>query len=294
MPSPLHGSDPYHGMNQMTVPRVPQSYGHWSVVMGADMMGHQDFTRHSGARNAPGYSEDTRVAMQPHVMNQNYGQHFTRQPAAGQRSPSPYSPPSDHHTPGMMQHRSAASESFPPSGDIEIIRKYGGVSSTSKHSGEMASQTSGPQERFMPAMGTAANNKSSPFSSGDLSAHPGQKPVQETLDAAPYGMYGDAARLVGAKQDQDFGGGIGSANVMMSRENDLGAQKPGINLQNLSGIEDVGAQERVRALQEKLLKAEQERDESKRSMERSNAVLNNRIRRLEEQLNVTSAGNEVS
>ena len=51
---------------------------------------------------------------------------------------------------------------------------------------------------------------------------------------------------------------------------------------------------RVRVLQEKLLKAEQERDESKRSMEQSNAVLNNRIRRLQDQLNVTSAGDEVS
>ena len=293
MPSPPHGSDPYHGMNQMTAPTVPQSYGDRSAVVGADMMGHQDFTRQSGGRSAPSYSEDTGAAMQPH-MNQNFGQQFGRQPAAGHRSPSPYSPPPPDHysSPGMMQRHPAASESFPPSGDIETIRKSAGVLSTGKRSGEIAMQTSaGSQERFM---GTATNNKSSPFSSGELSAHPGQKPVQETLDPAPYGMYGDAARLVGAKPNQDFGGGIGSSNMLMSRENDLGGQKPGINLQNLGGIEDAGAQERVRALQEKLLKAEQERDESKRNMERSNAMLNNRIRRLEDQLNITGAGNEVS
>ena len=168
------------------------------------------------------------------------------------------------------------------------IKKSGGMLSTSKQSWETALQTSGSQEHFMPAMGTTTNNKSSPFSSGDHFAHPGQKLVQPTSDAAPYG---DATRLVG---DKHFGGGICSANMTMSRENDLGGQKPGINLQNLGGIEDAGAQERVRALQEKLLKAEQERDESKRNMERSNAVLNNRIRCLEEQLNITSVGNEVS
>ena len=307
MPSPPHSSNPYHGMGQMTAPTVPQSYGDRSAVMGADVMGHQDFTRHGGGRSAPSYSEDTGAAMQPH-MNQNFGQQLSRQPAAGQpygqpygqRSSSPYSPPLDQYSsPGIMQHRPAASESFPPSGDIEAMKKSGGLLPTGKRSGEMVLQTSGSQERFMPAMNASPNYKPSPLSSGDISAHPGQKPVQETLDAASYGMYGDAARLAGAKPDQDFSGsssgGIGIANMTMSRENDLGAQKPGINLQNLGGIEDAAAQERIRALQEKLLKAEQERDESKRNMERSNAMLNNRIRRLEEQLtNITGASNEVS
>ena len=153
--------------------------------------------------------------------------------------------------------QTAASNSFQPSGDIEAMKKSGGLLSTGKRSGEM----SGSQERFMPAVNASPNYKPSPLSSGDISAHPGQKPVQPTLNAAPYGMYGDAAHLVGA-------------------------QKPGINLENL-------AQERIRALQENLLTAEQERDESKRTMERSNAMLNNRIRRLEEQL-TNGASNEVS
>ena len=55
------------------------------------------------------------------------------------------------------------------------------------------------------------------------------------------------------------------------------------------------AEDRVRALEERLRRTERERDEAKRSMERSNIVLNNRIRRLEEQLNnITGAINEVS
>ena len=312
--SPPHSSsDPYHGMNQMTAPTVPQSYGERSAVMGADMMGRQEFTRHSGGRSAPSYSEDTGAAMQPH-MNQNFGQQFSRQPAAGQlygqRSSSPYSPPSEQYSsPGITQHRPAAvSESFP---DIEVMKKSGGLLSTGKQSEEMAPQMSGSKERFIPAMAsglpnplvlpnTSPNYKSSPLSSGDLSAYSGQRPVQPTLDAAtPYQMYGDTARLGGAKPDQDFSGsssgGITSANMTVSRENDLGAQKPGINLQNLGGMEDTAAQERIKALEEKLLKTEQERDESRRSMERSNAVLNNRIRRLEDQLsNITGANSEVS
>jgi len=55
------------------------------------------------------------------------------------------------------------------------------------------------------------------------------------------------------------------------------------------------AQDRVRALEERLCRTERERDEAKRSMERSNIVLNNRIRHLEEQLNnITGTRNEVS
>ena len=67
----------------MTAPTVPQFYGEWSAMMGADMMGHQEFTRHSRGRSTPSYSEDTGAAMQPY-MNQNFGQQFSRQPVAGQ------------------------------------------------------------------------------------------------------------------------------------------------------------------------------------------------------------------
>ena len=116
------------------------------------------------------------------------------------------------------------------------IKKSGGMLSTGIQSWEMALQTSGSQEHFMPAMGTTTNNKSSPFSSGDLSAYPGQKLVQPTLVTALYGMYGNATRLVGAKHFDD---GIGSANVTVSRENDLGGQKPCINLQNLGACKNV-------------------------------------------------------
>ena len=50
----------------------------------------------------------------------------------------------------------------------------------------------------------------------------------------------------------------------LNRDTDLGTQKGRINLQNLGGgIEDATAQERVRVLEEKLRKAEHEREESK-------------------------------
>lgn len=314
---PTQGSDPYHGMNQVTAPSRSQPYpGDRSAIMGADMMGQQDFTRYGG-HSASSYHEDTGAAMQPH-MNQNFGQQFGRQPAAGQsygqRSSPPYSSPDQYSPPGMMQHRTAAGESFPPSGDIhtiEAMKKSGGHISAGTRVEETLLQTSVAHERFMPTLASnspkqlvvsdasSSTSKPSPLSSGDLSTHPGQKPVQPTLDAAPYGIYSDTARLVGAKPDQDFSsgspGGIDRVNVMMGKQNELGSQKPGINLQNLGNIEDMVTQDKVRALEEKLQRAEHERDESKRNMERSNLVLNGRIRRLEEQLNtLTGANNEVS
>ena len=84
-------------MNQFTAPTKPQPFGgDRSAVMGADMMGHQDFSQHGG-RSAPSYSEDTGAAMQPHKDQKLFEQQFSnRQPAAGQsydqrRSP-PYNP----------------------------------------------------------------------------------------------------------------------------------------------------------------------------------------------------------
>ena len=116
------------------------------------------------------------------------------------------------------------------------------------------------------------------------------------MDATPYGVYGGTARLVGAKSYQDFSSGSsGGTKLMGSRENDLGAQKPGINLQKLAGIEDAAAQDRMRALEEKLRRTEHERDEAKHSNEKSNTILTNRIRRLEQQLTNINTGtsNEV-
>lgn len=304
---PTHSTDPFLGINQYTAPTMPQSYGgDRSAVTGADMMGLQDFSRHGG-RSAPSYPEDTGAAMQPH-MNQNFGQQFGRQPAAGQsygqRSSPPYNPPDQFSSPGiMMQHRLAAGESFPPSGDIntiEAMKKSGGIVS-GQRAEEMVLQTSVAQEMMMPTYASGSpkqmvfpnappsNSRLSALSSDDLSTHPSQKPIQSTLDATPYGLQG-----LGGSSSIGIGGA--NFNLMGSRENDLGLQKPGINLQNLGGIEDPAAQDRVRVLEEKLRRTEHERDESKRSMERANAVLNNRIRRLEEQLTNVSSGtsNEVS
>jgi len=319
---PAHGSDPYD-MNQFTIQPKPQSYGgdHRSAVMGADMTVHQDFTQHSG-RRAPSYSEDTGAALQPH-MNQNFDnymqqhqQQFNRQPAAASQpynqhtSPS-YISPGQYPSPGVMQRRPAAGESFPTSGDIntiEAMKKSGGLVSTGRRSEELVLQTSVAQEYTIPTYtsgspnqvvfpnNSPANSKLLASSSDDFnrfSANYGQKPVQSTLDATPYS---DTARLVGAKPDQDFNwGSSGDIASPESRENDVALQKQGINLQRLGGIEDTTAQDRVRTLEERLRKTEGERDEAKRGMERSNAMLNNRIRRLEEQLgNITGAGNEVS
>ena len=303
---PTHTNDPYYGMSQATVPTVPPSYGDRSAVMDADMMG-QDFTRHnSGGRSMPGYSEDTGAAMHQY-MNQNVGQQFTRLPgdgqSYGQRSSPTYSQQNQYSSPpGMIQQRVAASESVPSTGDIDATKKSGGITSINKQADEFV-RTAVPQEHFVPEISgspkqtvfyTASPHykSTSPLSSSDLSAHLDQRPIQQSSDAT---MYGDAARLIGAKPDQDFSFGGSSSSNMMSRENDLAPQKPGIDLQKLGGIEDTAAQEKIRALEEKLLKTEQEKEEMKRNMERSNTVLNNRIRRLEEQLTkVTGPSNEVS
>ena len=290
------------------MPTVPPSYGDRSAVLGADMMG-RDFTRHSGGgRSAPGYSEDTGAAMQQYT-NQNHGQQFTRMPADGQlygqHSSPPYSQTNQYSlSPGVMQQRVASSESFPSTNDIEAIKRSSGMTSTGRMADEFVVRTALPQEQFVPTISdspkqtvfpTASPNykSTSPLSSSDLSAHLGQRPIQQPSDAT---MYGDAARFVGAKPNQDFSsGGISSSNVMVGRENDLAPQKPGIDLQKLGGIEDTTAQERIRALEEKLLKTEQEKEETKRNMERSNTVLNSRIRRLEDQLTkITGSSNEVS
>lgn len=155
---PIHGSDPYHGINQFSVQSKPQSYGgDRSAVVGADMTVHQDFMQHGG-RRAPSYSEDTGAAMQPHT-NQDYDnfgqQQFNRQAAAGQsynqhRSLS-FSPPDQYSSPGMMQQRPAAGENFPPSGDIntiEAMKKSSGLVSTGKRSEELVLQTSVAQEHI--------------------------------------------------------------------------------------------------------------------------------------------------
>ena len=274
-------------------------------MMGADVMGHQDFSRHGG-RSAPTYSEDTGAAMQPHMDQKLFEQQFgNRQPAAGQsydqrRSP-PYIPQDQFSSPGMMQHRPTAGEGFPPSGDIntiEAMKRSSGLVTSGQRAEEMVLHTSVAQERVMPTYASGSPKQLvSPPSNARLSASPSdnQKPVQTTSDAAPYGLYSDTAHL---KSDQDFSGGhIGGTNLMGSRETELGTQKGGIHLQHLGGgTDDATAQSSVRALEERLRKAEHERDESKRSMERTNAQLNNRIRRLEQQLTSINSGtsNEVS
>ena len=288
--------------------------------MGADMTGHQGFMQHQGGRGAPGYSEDTGAAMQPHA-NQNFndfGQHFNVQQTTGQ----PYhgqgtSPPIQYASPGPIHqhHLTAAGETFPPMGDIttiEAMKKSGGLGPTGKRYEEMAYQTSVAQEHFTPTYAsgppkqmvftTASNSKPSAFSSDDYSTK-FQKPVQETMDTTPYGLYGgeiDRIHLVGARPDEGFSDNSsplgGGASAVTGKESDPGLQRPGINLQNLTGIEDVTAQGKIRELEEKLHKTELDRDEAKRSMERSNAMLTNRIRRLETQLGNVSgtSGSEVS
>ena len=296
-------------MNQFTAPTKPQPYGgDRSAVMGADMMGHQDFSQHGG-RSAPSYSEDTGAAIQPHMDQKLFEQQFSsRQPAAGQsyeqhRSP-PYNPLDQFSSPGIMQHRPTASEGLPPSGDIntiEAMKRSSGLVTSGQRAEEMVLHTSVAQERVMPTYASGSPKQLvSPLSNSRLSASPSddQKPVQTTSDAIPYGLYSDTTYPVSTKSDQDFSGGyVGGTNFMGSKETDLGPQKGGIHLQHLGGdIEDATAQSTIRALEEKLHKAEHERDESKRSMERTNAQLNNRIRRLEQQVtNMSSGGsNEVS
>ena len=287
-------------MNQLTASTKPQSYGgDRSAVMGADMMGHQDFSRHGG-RSAPSYSEDTggAVHMDQKLFEQQYN---NRQAAAGQlygqHSSPPYNPRDQYSSPGMMQHRPTAGEGFPPSGDINTIqamKKSSGLIPSGQRAEEMVLHTTVAQERMMPTYASGSPNQLvSPPTNSRLSASSSddQKPVQTTPDPTPY-----MAHLVSAKSDQNFSGG--GVNLMGNRDTDLGTQKGGINLQNLGGgMEDATAQDRVRVLEEKLHKAEHERDESKRSMERTNAQLNNRIRRLEQQLNTIGSGgatNEVS
>ena len=111
---------------------------------------------------------------------------------------------------------------------------------TGRWSEEMVLQMSVPQEHFMPAVAstlpkqlvfpnTTGNYQHSAMSSGDLTTHLSQKP---RVDATLYGIYGDSSRFVDARPDQDCSdssssGGVGNANMMESRENDLGAQKSG-------------------------------------------------------------------
>ena len=64
----------------------------------------------------------------------------------------------------------------------------------------------------------------------------------------------------------------------------------GMNLQRLGSLGNTAGQDRVKLLEEKLFKTERKKEEAKRSMERSNAVLNNRIKRLEEQLTNIGGG----
>jgi len=326
----------HHAGNQFSPP-LPQQIGHGgdrTAVAGAENVGYNNFELQYGGRNVPGFPEDTGAS----GMHQNFDnrQQF-RQPAPSQyqdRQTSPpvgnlYGSPSGHSqyvpqsSPRVNQRLPATSEpTIPPSGDINTLmnieKKSSDLPSSGRNSDEMVLQSAAVSQDYYPSQHSGSSveqvvvsSTTSPILSRNSFDRPysGQETAHPTSDTTAYGGYG--GMLVGrdrhvaaAASNQDVGQSsdtYGGANVMalMGKERDIGvAQKPGIDLQKLQGVEDIVTQGKIKELEEQLQSKEQEKNEVKRTMERTNAVLNNRIRRLEEQLknmlSSTGSSNEVS
>ena len=325
---------PPQGGDQFTPP-LPQQYGHGgdrTAVGGADTGGlHNNYTPQYGGRNASSFSEDTGAA----GILQNFDnrqQH--RQPASQYQdmptSPpvaDPYNPPLAQYAPqssaGVSQRLPATSEpTIPPSGDIHTLRDARKTASGGRNSDEMLLQSAAVSHDYYPTkqsggsieqvvVPSSMSSPSSTFSRNNFdrsSSYSGQEKTHH-LDTTPYGGYGDTVtgreqRLVAAAAShQDVGQSSSDAHggvmAFMGKEHDLGVgQKPGIDLQKLQGVENTATQGKIRELEEQLQSKDQEKIEIKRTMERANAVLTNRIRRLEDQLkampNSTGSSNEVS
>ncbi|XP_065906919.1 uncharacterized protein [Dysidea avara] len=308
--TPSHGD--YHGGDHFSPP-IPQQFGRpgdRTAVAGADTGGY-NYKPQYGGRNASSFTEDTGAS----GILQNFDNtHQFRQPAASQMPTSPpvpnlYSSPSGHSqyvpqsSPGVSQRLPVTSEpTIPPSGDVHTLmnmKKSSGLPSSGRNSDEMVLQPAVVSQDYYPSQHSGSSieqvvvpsttsptfsrnnfDRSTPYS-GKETAHP-------ILDTTPYGR---DRHVAAAASHQDVGqsssDAYGGANVItfMGKERNIGtAQKPGIDLQKLHGVEDTATQGKIRELEEQLQSKQQEKNEVKRTMERANAVLNNRIRRLEDQL----------
>ena len=317
---------PSHGSDQFSPP-MHQQFGHGgdrTAVAGADTGGYNNYKPQYGGRNASSFPEDTGTS----GIHQNFdNRHQFRQPAASQMPTSPpvpnlYSSPSGHSqyvpqsSPGVSQRLPATSEpTIPPSGDIHTLmnmKKSSGPYSSGRNSDEMVLQPAVVSQDYYPSQHSGSSieqvvvpSTTSPtFSPNNFdisTSYSSKETAHPTLDAT----YGRDRHVAAAASHQDVGqsssDAYGGANVMafMGKERNIGAaQKPGIDLQKLQGVEDIAIQAKIKELEVQLHSKEQEKSEIKRNMDRTNAQLTNRIRRLEDQLknipSSTGGSNEVS
>ena len=317
---------PSHGGNQFSPP-LSQQFGHGGdriAVAGAETLAINNYKPQYGGHNASSFPE-TGVS----GIHQNFEQQ--RQPASSQSQDwqtSPpvanlYGSPSGHSqyvpqsSPGVNHRLPATSEpTIPPSGDINTLMNMQKKSLPSGHSDEMVFQPATVSQDHYPSQHSSSSveqvvvpSTTSPTFSRNSFDRP-QETAHPTSDTTPYGGYGGMVsgrdrHVAAAASHQDIGqssaDAYGGANVMafMEKEHDIEVtQKSGIDLQKLHGVEDTATQARIKELEVQLQNKEQERNEIKRNLERTNAQLNNRIRRLEDQLksipSSTGGSNEVS